>query len=94
MHSEIQAVLMLSNKIRKRPIVIDLFVSRFTRDMKPKISRPCNLCIEFLRNVENVEIRKVYYFNQESEIVVENFKYMEFKHASNGHKNLQTHLES
>jgi hypothetical protein len=88
MHSEIQAVLNLSNRPKSRPMVIDLFVGRFTRDLKPRISRPCHLCIKMLNQMDNIEVRKVYYFNDNSQLVSEHFKRMESNYKTCGVKNL------
>jgi cytidine deaminase len=87
MHSEIQAIINASNKITK-PIIVDIFVSRFTKDMKPKVSRPCNLCLDFVSNAENVTVRRVYYFNRNNNLVYENLRDMEHVYNSAGYRNL------
>lgn len=87
MHSEIQAVLTLTNRIRRKPLIVDLFVGRFTQDMKPRMSRPCNLCLKILAEMDNIEIRKIYYFNEYSRLVSENFRSMKKIYVSNGCRN-------
>lgn len=86
MHSEIQAVLHLSNRLKKM-ITVDLFVARYTKDNKPKMSRPCNLCIEILSKLVNIGIRRIYYFNENSMLVSERFRNMDKHYSTRGCKN-------
>lgn len=85
MHSELQALVNTGNINGRK---VDLFVSRYTRDLQPKVSRPCNLCLRSLEYFNNVNIRKIYYFNATGILVCENFKDMKLIYQSTGSKNL------
>ncbi len=63
---------------------IDLIVVRYTKDGIPSVSRPCNLCMDFLRSVEGIIIRKIYYFNYSGQLISENFKYMNKMYTTKG----------
>ncbi len=85
MHSEMQALINTGNINGRK---VDLIVCRYTRDLQPKSSRPCNLCLQTLEDFEHVCIRKIYYFDNDGALACEHFKHMKHVHQSTGWKNL------
>ncbi len=80
-HAEMGSLADFSNKVcnffeKERSHKIDLLVVRYSKDGRPKNSKPCSHCLNFMRTIVGVVIKKVYYFNESGEFVVENLKDM------------------
>lgn len=88
-HAEIDAIQGCRNlkpyKKRNELIKIDILIVRYTRNGLPAISRPCNVCIDFLCNLRGLEVNKVYYFNNNGQLVIEKLKNMKRQHISIGY---------
>jgi len=70
----------------------DLFVIRFNKDGSKRISRPCELCIYYMRNQKEFKINKVYYFDDEGILKCEKLINMNCGTQSFGLKNYcETH---
>lgn len=82
-HAEISVFLKVPKKIAKG---LDILVIRINKNFALKNSRPCNHCIDKLRKIG---IRKVYYSNENGNIVGEFINDMEKLHVSDGNKFLQ-----
>jgi hypothetical protein len=79
-------------KISKKKCKVDLLVVRFTKDGKNAISRPCNMCLNYLKNIKNVTIRKIYFFNEKGELVCQKLRKMTYDHVSIGFRLLESTL--
>jgi hypothetical protein len=67
--------------------VYDILVARWNNNTnKPACSRSCIFCLEFMRSLctEQLEIRRVYYFNEHGEFGLENLKDMQNCQVSRG----------
>lgn len=62
-------------------MVLDILVIRINKNHILKNSRPCNQCIEKL---QKIGIRKVYYSDDNGNIISEHVQYMEKIHSSSG----------
>lgn len=62
-------------------LVLDILVIRINKNHILKNSRPCNQCIEKL---QKIGIRKVYYSDDNGNIISEHVQYMEKIHSSSG----------
>lgn len=71
---------------RERNKKIDLIIVRYNDDDKPVLSRPCNLCIDFMRNLNAIKVNKIYYFDSNGELVYEKLKNMIKTHISKGYR--------
>lgn len=74
------------NRSRRKTKQVDLFVCRFSADLTPKFSRPCNLCISMFRAMVNVKIIKIYFFDELGNLCCEKLQNMEAKCVSFGLK--------
>ena len=74
-------------KLAKQAKVFDLFVIRFAKDGSRRISRPCELCIYYMKNQTNLKINKVYYFNDNGEMLCEKLYEMDYGVQSFGLRN-------
>lgn len=83
MHAELSAALKIKSSIQKLSGGVDIIVIRINNRMELKNSRPCNNCIEKLKSIG---IRRVYYSNDDGEIVREDINTMEKLHISYGDK--------
>lgn len=64
---------------------VNLIVISTSRAGGYRMSRPCDKCLEFMKNIRHVlYIRKIYYFNQDGKMVCENLNDMKYEHMSNG----------
>jgi deoxycytidylate deaminase len=85
MHAE----LTVFEKLQKKNVRgMDILVIRINKHLVLKNSRPCNQCIDKLRKIG---IRKVYYSNENGDIVCEFVEQMEKTHISSGTKHLFCH---
>lgn len=85
MHAEITVF----EKLQKKKVRgMDLLVIRINKHSILRNSRPCNQCIDKLRKIG---IRKVYYSNENGDIVCEFVEQMEKTHVSSGTKHLFCH---
>ena len=85
MHAEITVF----EKLPKKKVRgMDILVIRINKNLALRNSRPCNQCIEKL---SKLGIRKVYYSNEEGNIVWEFVEQMEKTHISSGTKHLFCH---
>ena len=62
-------------------ISLDIIIIRINKNNKLRYSRPCNNCIEYLRNL-GYSINNVYYSTNDETIVYEKLYEMEKKHTS------------
>lgn len=60
---------------------IDILVVRYTSDDIPAISRPCNMCIDYMRGIRGIQIKNVYYFDINGILVCEKLKDMQKIHT-------------
>ena len=67
------------NEVRGKDIV----VIRINKNLALKNSRPCSMCIE---KMKKLGIRKVYYSNNDGEMICEDVKTMTSEHISAGNK--------
>jgi tRNA(Arg) A34 adenosine deaminase TadA len=82
MHAEINVF----EKLPKKKVRgMDILVIRINKNLALKNSRPCNQCIGILAKLG---IRKVYYSNEDGNIVWEFVEQMEKTHISSGTKHL------
>lgn len=79
-HAEMDVLAGISTKISKG---MDILIIRVTKSLTLRNSRPCNVCIDKLRQRG---IRKAYYSNSEGQIVYEFVDSMPKLHASSGCK--------
>lgn len=85
MHAEITVF----EKLPKKKVRgMDILVIRINKNLALRNSRPCNQCIDKL---SKLGIRKVYYSNEEGNIVWEFVEQMEKTHISSGTKYLFCH---
>jgi tRNA(Arg) A34 adenosine deaminase TadA len=85
MHAEITVF----EKLPKKKVRgMDILVIRINKNLALKNSRPCNQCIDTL---SKLGIRKVYYSNEDGNIVWEFVEQMEKIHISSGTKHLFCH---
>jgi len=82
-HAEISVFSRIPKKTAKG---LDILVIRINKNFALKNSRPCNHCIDKLKKIG---IRKVFYSNQDGNIVGEFIDDMEKLHVSDGNKFLQ-----
>jgi tRNA(Arg) A34 adenosine deaminase TadA len=85
MHAEITVFERLP---KKKVRGMDILVIRINKNLALRNSRPCTQCIEKL---SKLGIRKVYYSNEEGNIVWEFVEQMEKTHISSGTKHLFCH---
>lgn len=64
-------------KIKK----IDIIVVRYNSINEPVISRPCNMCIDYMRGLIGIQIKNVYYFDISGNLVCEKLKDMQKLHT-------------
>ena len=83
-HAEIDALSNVHSRILKG---MDILVIRTSKTKVLGNSRPCNHCIDKLKQRG---IRKAYYSNAQGEIVYEFVEYMEKIHESSGHRYRKT----
>jgi len=85
-HKTIHAEITVFEKIPKKKIRgMDILVIRVNKSLELKNSRPCNQCIEKL---SKLGIRKVYYSNENGDIVWEFVEQMEKNYVSAGTRHL------
>jgi deoxycytidylate deaminase len=82
-HAEISVFSKIPKKTAKG---LDILVIRINKNFALKNSRPCNHCIDKLKKIG---IRKVFYSNEDGNIVSEFIHDMEKLHVSDGNKFLQ-----
>jgi len=82
-HAEISVFSRIPKKTAKG---LDILVIRINKNFALKNSRPCNHCIDKLKKIG---IRKVFYSNQDGNIVGEFIDDMEKLHVSDGNKFIQ-----
>jgi len=82
MHAEINV---FENFPTKNVKGMDILVIRVNKSFTLKNSRPCNQCIDKLHKIG---IRKVYYSNDNGDIVSERVEHMEKLHISSGTRHL------
>lgn len=85
MHAEITVFERLP---KKKVRGMDILVIRINKHLALRNSRPCNQCIDKL---SKLGIRKVYYSNEEGQIVWEFVEQMEKLHISSGTRHLFCH---
>ena len=78
-HAEMDALCKVDNKVTKG---MDILIIRIGKSSKLKNSRPCNSCIA---KMLQRGIRKVYYSNEDGDIVYEFLDLMPKIHVSSGH---------
>jgi deoxycytidylate deaminase len=86
MHAEINV---FENFPKKNVKGMDILVIRINKSNILKNSRPCNQCIDELLKIG---IRKVYYSDDNGNIISENVAYMEKIHISSGTRHLMCSL--
>jgi deoxycytidylate deaminase len=83
-YKTVHAEMNIFKKLQKKSYKgFDIFVIRIDKHANLKNSRPCSCCIEKL---DKIGIRKVYYSNENGDIVSEFVKNMEKTHSSSGTK--------
>jgi deoxycytidylate deaminase len=88
MHAEITVFERLP---KKKVRGMDILVIRINKHLALRNSRPCNQCIDKL---SKLGIRKVYYSNEEGQIVWEFVEQMEKLHISSGTRHLFCHEDN
>lgn len=76
----------------KRKEKISIMVIRTDKKEEMQISKPCKHCIRFMKMigmVTNIEISKIYYFDENKNMVCEKLKDIKSEHASNGWRNVK-----
>lgn len=90
-HAEINAIKSGLYNIKKKNMKgLDIIVIRLSKSGSFINSRPCSFCIQRL---QELHIRKVYYSNQDGNIICESIYNMEKTHISMGDKNLNRKLK-
>lgn len=79
-HAEVDAISSISSKYLKG---LDIIVIRVNKNNGMKNSRPCNSCID---KMKQKGLRKVYYSNSQGDIVYEYVETMPKLHDSSGHR--------
>jgi cytidine deaminase len=88
-HKTMHAEITVFEKLPKKKVRgMDILVIRINKNLALKNSRPCNQCIDTL---SKLGIRKVYYSNEDGNIVWEFVEQMAKIHISSGTKHLFCH---
>lgn len=87
-HAEVSALQQLKHKCYESRS-IDLIVVRYDTEGNPCISKPCTHCVTYF---QDLPIRRVYYYNEDGELVYENKRNLKAEHLSCGcrHGGLET----
>lgn len=73
----------MAAKYKNRRSKLDIWVIRVTKTGELKNSYPCNECLKFMKSYG---IDRVYYSDDNGEIVCEKLNDMKSKHISTGHQ--------
>lgn len=68
---------------------VNLLVIRIDKYGNYCSSIPCSSCIKFMKSIEGINIKKIYYFDTQGKFICKKLKDMENNHVSCGFRTLK-----